>query len=45
MRAGVLVHGGRGMMLFNGTDESAQVFARIVNGYAAAFPKQTITWW
>lgn len=42
VRAGVLVHGGRGMMLFAGTDDTARGFARVANAYARAFRRQTI---
>ena len=42
VRAGVLIHGGRGMMLFSGTDDTARAFAKVANAYARAFRKQTV---
>jgi hypothetical protein len=38
-RAGVVIHRGRAMMLFSGTDESAKVFSSTVNLYADWFGK------
>lgn len=42
VRAGVLIHGGRGMMLFGGTDDTARAFAKVANAYARAFRAQTL---
>ncbi|MDX2013208.1 MAG: DHHW family protein [Myxococcaceae bacterium] len=37
-KGGVLVHGGRGMMLLSATDDTARAFAKVLDAYGAAFP-------
>lgn len=42
VRDGVLIHGGRGMMLLSGSDDTVRGFADVVNLYAAAFKNQRV---
>nr|MCU0700629.1 DHHW family protein [Myxococcaceae bacterium] len=37
-KGGVLVSGGRGMMLLSATDDTARAFAKVLDAYGAAFP-------
>lgn len=38
-KGGVLVHGGRGLMLLAANDDTARAFAKVLEAYGAAFPR------